>query len=64
MNEMSRAKSIARLLEWIGGKDSDLCRYYELEGMYRIERTPPVIVRNPFGGVSLSSPERRYCLRR
>jgi len=64
MVEMSRTKWITRFLEWINGRDSDLSRYYELEGICQIERTPPVIVQNLFGGASLTTMQRQYCLRR
>jgi len=64
MNQMSRTKWITRFLEWINGKDSDLCGYYAFEGVCQIERTPPVIMQNPFGGASLTSAQTRYCVRR
>jgi len=54
MVEMTRTKWIARFLEWINGRDSDLSRYYALEGICQIERTPPVITQNLFGSANLT----------
>jgi hypothetical protein len=42
---------------------SALRRYYETEGLCRMQTTPQLIVNGAFGGHALASGERQYCVR-
>ena len=64
MNEMLSMKWMKKVLKQIAVERSALGRYYEAEGLCRIESTPPLIVNGAFGGPTLVSMEKSYCIRR
>jgi hypothetical protein len=64
MNEMLPTKWMKKALKQIAAERSALGRYYEAEGLCRMETTPPLIVNGAFGGPTLVSLGRRYCVRR
>jgi hypothetical protein len=62
MNEMSLAKWMKKTLRRLVVERSVAGRYYEAEGMCRMDTAPPLIVNGAFGGPALVSLGRRYCV--
>jgi hypothetical protein len=64
MNEMSLANWMKKLLQQIATDRSALTRYYETEGLCKMQTAPSMITAGPFGGPAFTLAERRYCVRR
>ena len=64
MSEMIAKIWIRNLLKLLTSKGSALDRYWKLEGLCKIEKTPHVIMQGAFAGPALASIPRQYCVRR
>ena len=61
--KMVSANWLKKVLRETAVDRSALRRYYETEGLCRVETTPQLIVNGAFGGPTLTSAGRRYCVR-
>jgi hypothetical protein len=55
---------IRKLLRREKSKDSKIDRYWETEGLCRMETTPQVVVQGVMVGPALISAAKKYCVRR
>jgi len=64
MIEMTLAQRIWERVKAAASKTQGYDRYWELEGLCKLETSPQVIVQGAFGSPSIVSTPRQYCLRR
>ncbi len=64
MNGMSLAKWTKKTLGRLAVERSVPERYYEAEGLCRLQAAPPLVVNGAFGLPALVSSGRHYCVRR
>jgi hypothetical protein len=61
---MRKANWIRKLISKMAESGPSIGEYWEYEGLCRIEKLSPTIVRGSSGGPALASPQREYCVRR
>ncbi|MGB9023316.1 MAG: hypothetical protein WCC94_07765 [Candidatus Bathyarchaeia archaeon] len=61
---MIKANWIRKLIKKMAHNGPSVSEYWESEGLCRIEKLPPTVVRGPSGGPALVSAQREYCVRR